>query len=140
MSLSVIHAAARVDRRVALRPVVEFAQPSERAEQRRLARAVGAGQTPALAGSDHEIEPVDEHALTGAQRQGVGLQQRGTHRITRRESNQRNTGTPIIAVMTPTGNCVGASTVRAMRSASMRSAPPASAAAGSSMRWSLPKR
>ena len=46
---------------------------------------------------------------------------------------------PISAVSTPTGNCIGAITVRAAVSAAVSNAPPASVAAGSSRRWSLPR-
>ncbi len=49
-----------------------------------------------------------------------------------------NAGTPTSAVITPTGNCCGASKLRAAVSASNSSVPPASALAGNSTRWSLP--
>ena len=42
------------------------------------------------------------------------------------------------AVSAPTGSCRGASSVRASVSATTRSAPPASAEAGTTIRWSLP--
>ena len=48
-------------------------------------------------------------------------------------------GAPISDVTTPTGSCCGASMVRASVSASTRKLPPASAAAGTSTRWSGPK-
>ncbi|MBA7640463.1 hypothetical protein ES703_48129 [subsurface metagenome] len=44
-----------------------------------------------------------------------------------------------MAVITPTGISDGAMTVRARRSAIMTKAPPPSAAAGRSRRWSGPK-
>lgn len=47
-------------------------------------------------------------------------------------------GTPSSAVITPTGSCCGATSVRAIVSVSSSSVPPASAQAGSSTRWSLP--
>src|SRR5580765_688701 len=105
-------------------------------QQCAFANTVLAQHTPEFAWTDLPVELHRQGHRTGAQSQFFGSEQGRSHRhhARLRVSNHKNSGTPIKAVMTPTGNCVGAATVRAARSASARPLPPANAAAGNNMR------
>ena len=94
-------------------------EAGERCDERRLPGAVRADDRPAFAGADVEIESGDERAPPDREREAAACEtRRGSAHDRPRDSNARNTGTPTSAVITPTGSCTGATTVRASVSAS----------------------
>src|SRR5262249_31713024 len=74
-----------------------------------------------------------EFARTATRRRGVHNFRRSTHDILRR-SKYKNVGAPAMAVIAPTGNCVGATMVRARVSAMTMAIAPPSAEVGISTR------
>ena len=111
---------------------VDRTRSGDRGKQGRLAGPIGSQHRPTLARRDRHAERIDEHALRCPQRDANEFQQPAFHQ--RRPRNQRNTGTPISAVSTPTGSCSGAKAVRATVSATTTSVPPSSIEAGSTTR------
>src|SRR5690606_13502745 len=107
-----------------------------------LAGAVGADQAPELSGLHHPVEGPEQAPAIGRVHDGAApFDERAgaDHRSARlRTSSMRNTGTPARETMAPTGNWVGATTVRASVSASTTRLPPPTTQAGSRPRWSLP--
>ncbi|KAH0439048.1 hypothetical protein KCU90_g3314, partial [Aureobasidium melanogenum] len=92
-------------------------QTGERGEQSCLARAVGPGNAPDLAGVERVRERVEQGTHARAQGQALRAERHvgevvRIHHRRLRSSIQRNTGTPTIDVITPTGNCAGAITRR----------------------------
>src|SRR5215472_9131338 len=106
------------------------AQPGERVDEAGLPRAVAPEQGPALPRLEREVERA--HQLGAAC--GEGQLRGGEHQRSLARS-RRSTGTPIIAVSTPTGSSAGAATVRASVSASASRLPPRQAASGMSSAW-----
>ena len=95
--------------------------------------AVAAQNGDPFASTNGQIELVDDAAPAHFDDELPGLDQRAAH-FGCRDNRKRNTGTPISAVRTPTGNCCGAITVRASVSANTSIEPPASTEAGSNRR------
>src|SRR5262249_37993759 len=105
-------------------------QPSERVQQRRLASAIASQHGPTFAAPNRKIEAATDAPARDRYCETARLKQsRFGHRRSL-ASRYRNAGTPSSAVMTPTGNCVGATTSRESVSAMSSSAPPASTHAG----------
>src|SRR5690606_35479856 len=121
-------------------------QPGEHVQQARLAAAVRTEDAPGLARADVEMESIEQDAAGGADANAAQAEhapafaraRRAHGRTGRRTRSQTNAGTPTIAITAPTGSWVGATSVRAAVSASVRSAPPPRAQAGSARRGSLP--
>ena len=133
--------AARSERGVAVAGEQDFAglrraQSGQRMQQRGFSDTVAAENGKALARLDRQVEPA--HHPGGANRDGqIASGQQRRHvgsNFGARASRNRNTGTPIRAVRTPTGNCCGAMMLRASVSARVSNAPPARVTAGSSKR------
>jgi len=122
-----------VDAYVAASWVIESAQG---VQQGALAGAVGAEDAPGLAGFHAQAERPAVGAFGDVDDEFAGLEY-AHQRL--RYSSTRKVGTPSSAVMTPTGSCSGAMTMRARVSASVSSAPPPRAQAGRMRRWSLPR-
>ena len=111
------------------------AQPGQRVQQRGLAAAVGPQHAPQFAAMHLQVEGVDQRARSGHHLQAFHVEQRLGHRRPPRPSSRAmKVGTPSSAVITPTGSCCGATSVRAIVSVTSSSVPPASAQAGSSTR------
>src|SRR5690554_3951250 len=104
-------------------------------QQRGFTSAVGAQHTPYLAEFDAEAKGRARGPPRNINHQLPGFQ---TAHQRLRYNRYRNVGTPSKAVITPTGSCSGAITVRPRVSASTSRIPPASAQAGRIRRWSLP--
>src|SRR5690606_4158980 len=113
------------------------AQAGERQQARGLADAVRAQQADAAARLQRHRELFAD-GLAGDAHAELMQREPAHAGLRERFSSHRNSGTPMKAVTTPTGNCLGAITVREAVSASTSSVPPSNAAAGSSRRWSEP--
>src|SRR5690606_19233203 len=108
-------------------------------EQRGLARAVGAEDRVHAAGRHVEVHAVQRGRGGARVREAQAARGEDGAHTRLLASSSTNTGTPISAVMTPTGSSAGAASVRAAVSATSRNAAPASSDAGSRKRWSLPQ-
>ncbi len=129
---------ARVGARDRERAAEQLGVTGDRAQQRRLAGAVGADQPDDLAGAQLERRVRDDRRAGVADGRGVVGEQHGVarraHRALPRTSSQMKNGPPSTAVTMPTGISIGAMIVRATRSASTSTIAPPSSDAGSSHR------
>src|SRR6266568_3754433 len=106
------------------------AKAGEGEDEARLARAVAPEEGPERARREREVERANE--LAPACRESEPGRFQHQRSLPRRKSS---TGTPIIAVRTPTGSSAGAARVRASVSASASRLPPRHAASGSKAAW-----
>src|SRR5439155_10515649 len=106
------------------------AQAGEGEDEARLARAVAPKEGPERPRGEREVERANE--LAAARREPESGRFQHQRSLPRRKSS---TGTPIIAVRTPTGSSAGAATVRASVSARASRLPPRHAASGSRAPW-----
>ena len=97
-------------------------KPEDRAQQRRLARAVGADDRQPAAGLDGQPHRLQHPRAAVARRQPDDLDARSAvhRRRAPTQSRPAKNGAPTNAVTTPIGSSAGASTTRATRSASTR--------------------
>jgi hypothetical protein len=107
---------------------LEAGDPGERADQRRLAGAVGADHGHPLAGGHVEREVVEHGPPAQRHRQVPAGDRGGRHVGTSRRvrSTRAKNGAPTSAVTTPIGTSAGDRAVRARTSATVRKAPPSS--------------
>ena len=118
-------------------PAIQFfnrTQPRQSAQQSAFTRAVAADHAPAFTRLYLPLQVLEQNTLRNRQTEMGGLHQRRHQRLLNWCSCSRKTGTPMIAVITPTGNCCGETIDRASASASTRKLPPARVAAGISRR------
>ena len=110
-------------------------EPGDRAQQRRLPRAVRADQRHPLAVLDRERDAVDDRAAAQLDRDVIESERGHDDSILRdvRSTTAKN-GAPKNAVTTPIGSSAGESAVRAITSASTRKPAPISTDSGSSSR------
>src|SRR6266568_4232917 len=106
------------------------AKAGEGEDEARLARAVAPEEGPERARREREVERANE--LAPACRESESGRFQHQRSLPRRKSS---TGTPIVAVRTPTGSSAGAATVRASVSARASRPPPRHAQSGSSAPW-----
>ena len=97
----------------------------ERSQETCLPGAVGADDRDPLPLSDRDVDIVDDASSVELDRHLAGVDRR-SHTLTSRveRSSTKKTGAPTTAVITLIGTSVGASAVRATRSARQRNAPP----------------
>ena len=98
----------------------------ERPQETCLPGTVGADDRDPLPLSDRDVDIVDDASSVELDRHLAGVDRRVSYQLTSRveRSSTKNTGAPTTAVITLIGTSVGASAVRAMRSARQRNAPP----------------
>ena len=113
---------------------IGITQPGEHRKQGRFAGAIPAKDGQPLAGLQSKVEIGADLMFADADIKAMRFDQRGTIHRGCLANRNRNTGTPISAVSTPTGSCCGATMVRASVSASVNIVPPARTDAGSSRR------
>src|SRR5581483_7491223 len=115
-------------------------EPGNEAQQRRLARAVGADDRQPLAPRDVHVDAPQHRVAVVGHRGGAAVD----HDVTPSRRDERSTrmknGAPKNAVTTPMGISAGDDSVRASRSATHRNAPPNSSDNGSTTRWLRPAR
>ena len=114
---------------------LQIAESCQCPHQRRFSHAIGTIDEPALTGFDDEAETCHQSFPCRTDGKVLDCQ----HHCPPFLSWNRKTGAPMMAVTAPTGNWMGAATLRATVSAMMRNNPPIKVDAGISHRWSGPQ-